>query len=257
MNQYTGRAGSAAVGGADMAVDAGLRAFMLGVYQKMGLGLLLSAALAYAVGTIAPVTEAVLSPPVIYLVQWGPLVLLLGSSFFMRNASPAASGALYWAIVTLMGAGLGVWVYMAVNAVGAETVGGRELTMTFGVMAKAFLVTAAAFGGLALFGYTTKRNLSGLHSMVIMGAWGLAGIAVLNLLLFKSGMTEIVIQIAALAIYGALVATQTNQLRESYYYLSNDSRGQAVMTNHGALNLYIAFVSIFQMLLSLLGGSRD
>lgn len=250
MNESLGRAGSVPVGREDMAIDPGLRKFMLGVYTKMGLGLIWSAVLAYAVGAIAPVTQVVLTPPVLYIVQWGPLVVLLGSNFFMRNASPAASGVLYWTVVTLMGAGLGVWVFLAVNAVSAETVGGRSLLVTFEGMAKAFLVTAAAFGGLSLWGYTTKRNMSGLHSMVIMAIWGLVAIGMLNFFLFKSGMVEVIMQAVTLGVFALLVATQTNQLRESYYYLANDERGQAVMTNFGALNLYIAFVTIFQMLLS-------
>lgn len=256
MNEYLGRAGSVPIGREEMALDPGLRKFMLGVYQKMGLGLAWSAVLAYAVGAIAPITQVVLTPPVVYIVQWGPLALLLGSSFFMRNASPMASGLLYWSVVTLIGAGLGVWVFLAVNAVGAETIGGRSLNVTFEGMAKAFLITAASFGGLSLWGYTTKRNLSGLHSMMIMATWGLLLIGVLNFFIFKSGMMEVIMQAVTLIVFAVLVATQTNQLRESYYYLADDQRGQAVMTNYGALNLYIAFINIFQMLLSLMS-SRD
>jgi FtsH-binding integral membrane protein len=262
MSDYHSQARSIPIGREEMAIDPGLRRFMLGVYTKMGLGLAWSAVLAFAVGTIAPITQTVLTAPVIYLVQWGPLVLLMGSSFFMRNASPTGSGLLYWSVVTLMGLGLGVWVYLAANAVSAETLGGRNITVTFSNMAKAFLVTAAAFGGLALWGYTTKRNLSGLHSMVIMAAWGLAIIGILNFALVGFGviegssMFEIGMQVVTLIVFSLLVATQTNQLRESYYYLANDQRGQAVMTNFGALNLYIAFITIFQMILSLMS-SRD
>lgn len=258
MSDYHSQARSIPVGREEIAIDPGLRRFMLGVYAKMGLGLAWSALLAFAVGTIAPVTQTVLTPPVLYIVQWGPLVILMGSSFFMRNASPTASGVLYWAVVTLMGLGLGVWVYLAANAVGATTLGGRDIVVTFSNMAKAFLVTAAAFGGLALWGYTTKRNLSGLHSMVIMAAMGLAIIGVLNFVAVSAGwiqgssMFEIGMQVVTLIVFSLLVATQTNQLRESYYYLANDQRGQAVMTNFGALNLYIAFVTIFQMILSLM-----
>mgnify|MGYP002623637889 FL=1 len=262
MSDYHSQARSIPIGREEMAIDPGLRRFMLGVYMKMGLGLAWSAALAFAVGTIAPITATVLTPPVLYIVQWGPLVVLMGSSFFMRNPSPAASGILYWAIVTLMGAGLGVWVFLAANAVSAETLGGRNLLVTFEGMAKAFLVTAAAFGGLALWGYTTKRNLSGLHSMVIMSIWGLVIISVLNFALVSFGVLqgsswfEIGMQAVTLIVFALLVATQTNQLRESYYYLANDQRGQAVMTNIGALNLYIAFVTIFQIILSFMS-SRD
>ena len=262
MSDYHSQARSIPIGREEMAIDPGLRRFMLGVYMKMGLGLAWSALLAFAVGTIAPVTQIVLSAPVVYIVQWGPLVLLMGSSFFMRNASPTGSGILYWSIVTLMGLGLGVWVFLAANAVSATTLGGQALTVTFANMAKAFLVTAAAFGGLALWGYTTKKNLSGLHSMVIMAAWGLALIAVLNFALVGFGviqgssMFEIGMQVVTLIVFSLLVATQTNQLRESYYYLAHDERGQAVMTNFGALNLYIAFVTIFQIILSFMS-SRE
>lgn len=260
MSDYQSR--SIPIGREEMAMDPGLRKFMLGVYQKMGLGLAWSALLAYLVGTVPIVTATVLSAPVIYLVQWGPLVILMGAGFFMRNASPTASGILYWTIVTLMGAGLGIWVFIAAQGVGVETMGGRNLNVTFDSMAKAFLLTAASFGALSLYGYTTKRNLSGLHSFLIMATFGIAIIAVLNFALVSmgliqgSGMFEVILQVVTLGVFSLLVATQTNQLREAYYYLANDQRGQAVMTNVGALNLYISFITIFQMLLSLLS-SRE
>lgn len=254
MSDYQSR--SIPIGHQDVAMDPGLRKFMLGVYQKMGLGLVWSAVLAYVIGTVPAVYNVALTPPVFYIIQWGPLVVLLGSNFFMRNASPTASGILYWTVVTLMGAGLGVWVFLATQAIGVQSTGGREILVTFDAMAKAFLLTAGAFGALSLYGYTTKRNLSGLHSMLIMATFGLVAISLLNFFLFKSPMMEVIMQVVTLGVFSLLVATQTNQLRESYYYLQNDARGQAVMTNFGALNLYIAFVAIFQTLLSLLS-SRD
>jgi FtsH-binding integral membrane protein len=254
MSDYHTQTGSVPIGREEQALDPGLRKFMLGVYIKMGLGLIWSAVLAYAVGTIPQITYAVLSPPVVYIVQWGPVAILLGSNFLMRNPSPAASGLLYWTVVTLMGLGLGFWVAVAAQATSVTTVGGQTLTVTFATMAKAFLITAGAFGALSLVGYTTKRNLSGLHSMVIMSAWGLFAIGLLSFF-FRSEMFELILQAATLVLFSVLVATQTNQLRESYYYLGNDQRGQAVMTNFGALNLYIAFVAIFQTLLSFM--SRD
>ncbi len=249
MSDYHSQTGSIPIGREEQAIDPGLRKFMLGVYVKMALGLIWSAGLAFAVGTIPQITYAVLTPPVVYIVQWGPVAILLGSNFFMRNPSPAGSAILYWTVVTLMGLGLGFWVAVAAQAVSVSTVGGQTLTVTFGTMAKAFLITAGAFGALSLFGYTTKRNLSGLHSMVIMSIWGLFAIGLVSLF-FRSEMFELILQAATLVLFSVLVATQTNQLRESYYYLAHDQRGQAVMTNFGALNLYIAFVTIFQTLLS-------
>jgi FtsH-binding integral membrane protein len=255
MSDYHSQTGSIPVGREEQALDPGLRSFMLGVYIKMGLGLIWSAALAFAVGTIPQVTYIAFSPPVVYIIQWGPLVVLLGSNIFMRNASPAASGILYWLVVTLMGLGLGFWVAVAAQAVSVSTVGGQTLTVTFATMAKAFLITAGGFGALSLWGYTTKRSLGGLQSMLIMATWGIVAIGLLNFVFFKSGMLEVIMQAVTLVVFSLLVATQTNQLREQYYYFANDQRSLAVMTNYGALNLYIAFVTIFQMLLSFM--SRD
>lgn len=256
MNDFTRQqAGSIPVGRADMAVDAGLRSFMLGVYNKMALGLVWSAVLAYAVGTVAPISQLVLTPPVIYLVQWGPVALLLGSSFLMRNPSPTAAGILYWSVVTLIGAGLGVWVYLATAGISAQTVGGATLTVTFGAIAKAFLTTAIAFGGLSFWGYTTKKDLSGIGSFLIMATWGLLAIGVLNMLLFKSGMLELGMQLVGLVVFSGLIAFRTQELKYSYYAMAGDARSLAAITNLGALSLYISFISIFQMLLSLF--SRD
>lgn len=251
MNEYLGRAGSVPIGREEQAIDPGLRKFMLGVYVKMGLGLLWSAALAYAVGTIPQVTYTVLTAPIVYIVQWAPVAIILGSNVFMRNPSPLASGILYWVVVTFMGLGLGFWVAVAAQATSVTTYGGQTLVVTFATMAKAFLVTAGAFGALSLVGYTTKRNLSGLHSIVIMSIWGLFAIGLLSFF-FRSEVFELILQAATLVLFSVLVATQTNQLREIYFHIANDTRSQAVMTNFGALNLYIAFVAIFQTLLSLM-----
>ena len=238
-------------GRADMAVDAGLRKFMLGVYNKMGLGLIWSAALAYAVGAYLPLTQLVLGTPLLYVVQWGPIVLLLGSNFLMRNPSPTSSGLLYWSVVTLIGAGLGVWVFLAVSGLQGQTVGGGSLHVSFEGIGKAFLMTAIAFGGLSLWGYTTKRDLSPIGSFLIFTTWGMVGVAALNLFVFKSDMLQLGMQFVSLAVFGLLIAFQTQALKFSYYALQGDSRSMAVMTNFGALNLYIAFIAIFQALLSL------
>src|SRR5215475_15197975 len=105
--------GRQAAGTADMSVDAGLRGFMLGVFNKMGLGLILSAVLAYVAGTVDPVTQFVFGTPFIYVVQFGPLAILLISAFAMRNPSPLASGIIYWSVVSLIGMSLGFWVFAA------------------------------------------------------------------------------------------------------------------------------------------------
>lgn len=250
-DSYRGYANAA--GTMDMSVDAGLRSFMLGVYNKMGLGLVLSAALAYAVGTVAPLTSLVLGTPLLYVVQFGPIVLLLGSMFFMRRPSPIGSALLYWSIVTLIGMGLSVWVFIAQNNITAETASGTSITASFTTIGQAFFITASSFLALSFWGYTTKRNLSGIGSFMIMAAWGAIAISLVNVFFVQSSGLELLIQIVLLGLMAGIVAWQTQSLKGSYYAYQGDQRSLAVMTNMGALNLYLAFVNIFQIILSLLG----
>jgi FtsH-binding integral membrane protein len=240
----------------DMASDAGLRSFMLGVYNKMGLGLIISAALAYAVGTVAPLTALVYGTPLLFVVQWGPIALLFGSMFFMRNPSPAGSAFLYWAVVALIGTGLSVWVVMAGGA-GPDSVTthtGRSLSISWSTIVEAFSITAAAFLGLSVFGYTTKINLMPMQSFLFMAVFGAVVLGVLNFLFFHSAGLELLLQVGVLLLMAGVTAWQTQALKTMYYQVAGDQRSMAVLTNMGALNLYIAFVNMFQIILSLLGG---
>lgn len=194
--------------------------------------------------------------PLLYVVQWGPVVLLLGSMFFMKNASPLATGILYWAIVTLLGLGLGTWVLMAESGTGFATRGGIGLNTTYVTIAKAFLLTASAFGALSLWGYTTKRNLTGIGSFAVMALWGVVALSLLNFILPPSSMFEWIIMGAVFALSAVLIAVDTQQLKNGYYALDGDARSLAVMTNWGALNFFISFVNMFRIILMFLS-SRD
>lgn len=236
----------------DTSVDAGLRSFMLGVYNKMGLGLLVSAALAYAFGTIEPLTAALFGTPLLYVVQFGPIALLFGSMFFMRNPSPLGAALLYWAVVCLIGAGLSVWVVMATAGQSAETLTGT-VSVTFGTIAQAFAITAAAFFGLSLWGYTTKRNLQPIGTFLMMGMIGVIAISLINVFFVESSGLQWLIQFAILGLMAGVVAWQTQGLKLTYHQIAGDERSMAVMTYYGALNLYIAFINMFQVVLMLLG----
>jgi FtsH-binding integral membrane protein len=240
----------------DMSVDAGLRKFMLGVYNKLFLGILLAGALAYAAGAVPAVTELVFGTPLALVVQWGPVVLLLGSAFMMRNPSPLASGILYWAIVTLMGLGLGVWVLMAETGTGMATRGGIGLTTTYVTIAKAFLITASAFGALSLFGYTTKRDMSGIGSFAMMACWGVLALVLLNVFLPASSTMEWIIMGAVFGLSAVLIAVETQALKNMYYAFDGDSRTLAAMTNIGALNFFVSFINMFRIVLMFLS-SRE
>jgi uncharacterized protein len=245
-----------------MATDAGLRKFMLGVYNKLGLGIALAGVLAFVAGTVPAVTELVFGTPLYFVVQWGPVVLLLGSMFFMKNPSPLATGIMYWAIVTMMGLGLGIWVAAADAAANGQEValgtrGGIAFSsLTYVTIGKAFLITASAFGALSLFGYTTKRDLSGIGSFAMMAMWGVVAISLLNFILPANSTFEWIIMGAVFALSAVLIAVETQQLKTGYYAFGGDARSLAVMTNWGALNFFISFINMFRIVLMFLS-SRD
>jgi hypothetical protein len=237
-----------AVSAADMAVDAGLRAFMLGVYNKVGLGLILSAAMAYLTGAYPPVRDLMFHTSATgvrgfsglgTLVAFAPLAILLFSGFVMKSITPRSSGIIYWSIVALIGASLGSVVLLY---------SGESIATTF-------LVTAAAFGSLSLVGYTTKRNLDAMGSFLIMGLFGLIIAMVVNMFLGSTGMA-FVINCLGVLIFAGLIAYDTQRLKMTYYQLGGDSQALGVATNYGALNLYLDFINLFRFLLYFMGGSR-
>ncbi|QUD86401.1 Bax inhibitor-1/YccA family protein [Phenylobacterium montanum] len=236
-------------GVADMSVDAGLRAFMLGVYNKVGLGLVLSAAMAYLTSSVPAVTAMLFR--VTYdgrlvgytglgaLVAFAPLMILLFSGFAMRSISPRASGAIYWVITALIGASLGSLAFLYTGASIATT----------------FLVTATAFGALSLVGYTTKKDLTGFGSFLIMGLVGLI-IAIFVSMFLHSAMMEFMISVFGVLIFAGLIAYDTQRLKATYYQLGGNEAAIGVATNFGALSLYLDFINLFRFLLYFMGGSR-
>jgi len=237
----------------DASTNVGLRNFMLGVYNKLALGIAVSGIVAYIAGSVAPISMAVYSAPMVYVVMFAPVALILGSMFMMKNPSPTGSAILYWGIVVALGLSMGVYFLMANLGMGG---------MTHFVITKAFLATAATFAGLSLFGYTTKRDLGPIGTFAIMGLWAAFIIGMLffilpmifpNVAFFQVGSTMQLIISGAFALFSAiLVAWNTQSLKETYFALGGDQRGMAVATNIGALNFFIYFVNIFQFFLSLM-----
>lgn len=232
---------------ADMSVDAGLRSFMLGVYNKVSLGLLLSAALAYVTGTYPPirdlmfvVTENRIGLSLLGMViAFAPLAILLFSGFVMKSITPRTAGIIYWSIVSLIGASLGTVVLLYTGASVFTT----------------FLVTAIAFGGLSLVGYTTKKDLSGFGSFLIVGLVGLILASIVSWF-FPSGPLVFAINAIGVLIFAGLIAYDTQNLKMTYYQVGGDAAAMSVATNYGALNLYLDFINLFRFLLYFLGDRR-
>lgn len=231
----------------DMAVDVGLRAFMLGVYNKVALGLALSAGLAWLTGMYPPVQALmfhadafgrVAMTPLGWIVAFAPLAILIFQGF-ARQQSPQRASLTYWTVVSLIGASLGL-LFMIYNVAS---------------IFQTFLVTAAAFGGLSLVGYTTKRDLQPMGSFLIMGLWGLI-LASLVFIFFHSAVMAFVINVVGVLIFAGLIAWQTQNLKLMYYQLGGDQAAMSVATSYGALSLYLDFINLFRFLLYFMGGSR-
>ncbi|WP_395650083.1 Bax inhibitor-1/YccA family protein [Brevundimonas sp.] len=234
---------------ADMSVDAGLRSFMLGVYNKVALGLLVSAALAFVTGSYPPVRDLMYQVTADgrfagftilgMIVAFAPLVVLLGSGFVMKNPTAASAGGLYWLVVALIGASLGTIV----------------LRYTGASIVSTFLITSAAFGAVSLFGYTTKKDLSGFGTFLIMGVIGLIIASLVNMFL-QNGLMQLIISAVGVLLFAGLTAYDTQRLKMTYYQLGGDRNAMGMATSYGALSLYINFINMFQFLLALFGGRR-
>lgn len=242
MSDYNARSIPAA--GANMAVDAGLRSFMLGVYNKMALGLLVSAGLAYGVAVTPALQQIFFSSPTVWVVLFAPLALILISNFFMRNPSPLGANVIYWGVVATMGLSLGltVMIYAA----------GQGGMMT---IIKALLITCATFGALSLWGYTTKRDLTGFGTFLYMGVIGLIIASVVNIFLQSSAL-DFAVSVIGVLVFSGLTAYKTQMIKFMYYDLGGEARAMSVATTYAALSLYITFINLFLMILRLMGGRR-
>jgi uncharacterized protein len=247
-NQYQYQARAIPANGAmDMSIDTGLRSFMLGVYNKMGLGLVLSAILAYVTSQVPPVRDLLFTnvgtgrvglTGLGMIIQFAPIAILFGSMFMMKNPSKTGANLLYWSVVSLVGAGLGVLAFRYTGSSIAST----------------FMITAAAFGALSLWGYTTKKDLTGFGTFLIMGLFGLILASIVNIFL-QSSAIQFAISALGVLIFSGLIAFDTQRLKFDYYQLAGNETAMSVATSFGALSLYLNFINLFQFLLSFLGNN--
>ena len=217
--------------------DAGLRRHMLAIYNYMASGVLLSGivALLFARSGLA---ATVMATPLKWLIIFAPLVFVFGMSMGANRMQTSTLQALFWGFCTVMGLSLSTIF----------------LVYTGASIATTFFATAGAFAGLSLFGYTTKKDLSGMGSFMVMGLIGILIAMVINLFLQSSGL-NLAISILGVLIFAGLTAWDTQKMKGIYYQVQGtDFAGKAVVL--GALTLYLDFINMFQFLLSFLG-NRD
>jgi len=224
--------------------DAGLRAHMIGVYNYLMLGLALSGVVAYLVANTAFGSLFYAGPRQLTALGWvallAPLGLILIASFGAQRLSPAAIQGLYWGITALQGVGLAALL---------QSYTGESVT-------RVFFITAASFGALSLWGYTTERTLSGWGSFLLMGLVGLILASLVNLFLESSAL-QFAITIIGLLVFAGLTAWDTQRIKEEY--VAGWAQGEQALTSQvfGALSLYLNFVNLFQLLLSLFGNREE
>ena len=221
------------------AVDEGLRAYMLRVYNYMGIGLALTGIVAYSMATMAmsnqAFAEAVYGSPLMWVIILAPLGMVFFLSFRINKMSVSAAQTTFWIFAALMGASISS-IFLVYT--------GQSITQVF-------FVTAATFGSVSLYGYTTKKDLSGWGSFLFMGLIGIIIAMVVNIFLASSAL-QFAISVIGVLVFTGLTAYDTQQIKEMYY--EGDSAvvagRKAIM---GALRLYLDFINLFLMLLRLFG----
>ena len=222
--------------------DAGLRKYMLSVYNYMASGVLLTGivALLFASGGRDSLAAQVFLAPGIlkYIVMFSPLAFVLVLNFGINKLSTGAAQMIFWAFAAVMG-------------VSMSTI---FLVYTGASIATTFFATAVAFLALSLYGYTTKRNLQAFGTFLIMGVVGLIVASLLNLWVQSSAL-QMGISAIGVLLFAGLTAYDTQRIKETYSYVAGtDMMGKAVIL--GALSLYLDFINMFQFLLSFMG-QRD
>jgi hypothetical protein len=233
---------------AEAVVDPGLRAFMVGVYNRVALGLLVAATLAYFTSSAPEIRDLLFrraAPGHAFagLTALGALtvlspvlaILALGRGV---EANPRRARRLYWTVVATLGASLGVLV----------------LAYTTVSIATAFAASAAGFGALSLWGYCAERDLQPLASFWITGLVGLVGALGLNLVL-RSPALAFAASAAGAVVFAGLIAWETQRLKAFFHANRDDAARLRAGADIGALGLFVDFVNLFQVLLAL-GGAR-
>ncbi len=234
----TPRFGGAVTG--DATFDAGLRSYMLSVYNYMASGVLLTGivALLMAQSGLAAQVFAPGSGPLKWIVMLAPFALVMVLSFGINRLSETSAKAIFWVYAALMGASLSTIF----------------LVYTGTSVASTFFATAAGFAGLSLYGYTTKRDLSGMGKFLIMGVVGLIVAMVINMFTQSSALS-LGISIIGVLLFAGLTVYDTQKIKEMYYHVQGtDMVGKSVIM--GALTLYLDFINLFLFLLRFMGDRR-
>ena len=239
MAEFGRRVMQGAAVGQTAAVDEGLRSYMLRVYNYMTTGLALTGIIAYLVASTPPLMQAIHGTGIGFIVALAPLGIIFFLSFRIHKMSFAGAQIAFWAFAAAMGLGLS---YIFAVYTGAS-------------IARVFFISASMFAGMSLYGYTTKRDLSGFGNFLMMGLIGII-IAMLVNIFLASPMIQFAISVIGVLIFVGLTAYDTQKIKEMYLEM-DDSEVAGKKAIMGALRLYLDFINMFVFLLHLFGAARE
>jgi FtsH-binding integral membrane protein len=247
MAEFDRRYSTAVRGGAGAGVetlDQGLRAFMLGIYNNMALGLAVTGLVAYGAFSLAvsnpAVANALYVSPLKWVIMLAPLAFVFGLSAAVHRMQPATARLVFLAFAAVMG--------LSMSSI--------FLVFTGTSIARTFFVTAASFGALSLWGYTTKRDISGWGSFLFMGLIGIILAMIVNIFLGSSAL-QFAISVIGVVIFAALTAYDTQRLKNTYDFVAGDQLAAGRASILGALQLYLDFINLFMFLLQFMGNNRN
>ena len=237
-------------------VDEGLRSYMLGVYNYMTLGVALTGIVAFAVfsalTTNDPSQAAAQMRNGVMLTELGAAVYT-GWVWFIIALSPLAFIMIMsFARLSAANAQMVFWAFAAVMGISMSSI---FIRFTGGSITQVFFVASAAFAALSLYGYTTKKDLSGWGSFLIMGVVGIILAGIVNFFLQSSAL-QFAISVIGLLVFAGLTAYDTQRIKDEYYHVAGDQEAVAQASIFGALSLYLDFVNMFQFLLALMGNDE-
>ncbi|HEY0316379.1 MAG TPA: Bax inhibitor-1/YccA family protein [Sphingomonas sp.] len=229
----------AATGAREAAFDAGLRSYMLSVYNYMASGVLLTGIVAMLFVNTAFGLSMLANPAIRLVLMIAPLGVVLAMSFGVNRMSESTIKTLFWVYAVLMGVSLSSIL----------------LVYTGSSVAQTFFATAVAFGSLSLYGYTTKRDLAPFGAFMMMAVFGLIAAMLINMFVKSSGM-ELIISAVGVLLFAGLTAFDTQRIKSGYFAVRGTTYAgkSAVM---GALTLYLDFINMFLFLLRFMGNQRS
>ncbi|RMC34188.1 Bax inhibitor-1/YccA family protein [Paracoccus alkanivorans] len=245
MAEYNSYRTAQGVGTRSAVIDEGLRTHMNRVYGLMSVGMLVTAVFAWGISTLAvdasgqltALGSAIYMSPLKWVIMFAPLLVVFGFGAMLNRMSVQTATMVFYGFAALMG--------LSISSI--------FLVYTSLSIVQTFLVTAIAFAGLSLWGYTTKKDISGWGSFLIMGVIGLIVASIVNIFLQSSGL-QFAISLLGVLIFAGLTAYDTQNIKNTYLRLAgSDSEFLGKTAIMGALQLYLDFLNLFMFLLQFLG----